>query len=72
MLVVYFNLFASYMKSRYSTWLSSGLAARKARNIGTSTPPGYEWAINVSADDLVYVCIKYSSNHLIFSPFMAQ
>jgi len=41
--------------SRYSTWLSSGLAARKASNIGTVPPPGYEWAINVSADDLVYV-----------------
>lgn len=39
--------------SRYSNWLSTGLAAR--RKGGASSNPGCEWAISASPDDFVYV-----------------
>ncbi|KAL6537358.1 Conserved oligomeric Golgi complex subunit 2 [Orobanche minor] len=39
--------------SRYSNWLSTGLAARKVPNSGSN--PGSEWAASVASDDLVYV-----------------
>ncbi|XP_059657376.1 conserved oligomeric Golgi complex subunit 2-like [Cornus florida] len=39
--------------SRYSNWLSAGLAARKAGNTGSN--PGFEWAISAVPDDLVYI-----------------
>lgn len=39
--------------SRYSNWLSSGLAARKMG--ATGSHPGCEWAIAASHDDLIYV-----------------
>ncbi|KAK1376018.1 Conserved oligomeric Golgi complex subunit 2 [Heracleum sosnowskyi] len=39
--------------SRYSNWLSAGLAARKVPNSGSN--PGSEWAASVASDDLVYV-----------------
>ncbi|XP_028057744.1 conserved oligomeric Golgi complex subunit 2-like [Camellia sinensis] len=39
--------------SRYSNWLSSGLAARKAGNEGSN--PGSEWAISAVPDDFVYI-----------------
>ncbi|KAI7986079.1 Conserved oligomeric Golgi complex subunit 2 [Camellia lanceoleosa] len=39
--------------SRYSNWLSSGLAARKAGNAGSN--PGSEWAISAVPDDFVYI-----------------
>ncbi|KAK6924690.1 COG complex component, COG2, C-terminal [Dillenia turbinata] len=39
--------------SRYSNWLSSGLAARKSGS--TSPQPGSEWAISAVPDDFVYV-----------------
>ncbi|KAK1565522.1 hypothetical protein Q3G72_028646 [Acer saccharum] len=39
--------------SRYSNWLSSGLAARKVGNSGAN--PGNEWAISASLDDFIYI-----------------
>lgn len=39
--------------SRYSNWLSAGLAARKLGNSGSN--PGSEWAVSAVLDDLVYV-----------------
>ncbi|KAI9174733.1 hypothetical protein LWI28_022056 [Acer negundo] len=39
--------------SRYSNWLSSGLAARKVGNSGAK--PGNEWAISASPDDFIYI-----------------
>lgn len=39
--------------SRYSSWLSSGLAARKMGNTGSS--PGYEWAVSAVPDDFIYI-----------------
>ncbi|KAG1363477.1 conserved oligomeric Golgi complex subunit 2 [Cocos nucifera] len=41
--------------SRYSTWLSSGLAARKARGANSNPTPNSEWAISVHVEDFVYV-----------------
>ncbi|KAL0556983.1 hypothetical protein IC582_005501 [Cucumis melo] len=38
--------------SRYSNWLSSGLAAR---NTGTGSHPGSEWAVAATPDDLIYI-----------------
>ncbi|KAA3476168.1 conserved oligomeric Golgi complex subunit 2 [Gossypium australe] len=40
--------------SRYSNWLSSGLAARKKGSAGSN--PGCEWALSAAPDDFVYVC----------------
>ncbi|XP_073015314.1 conserved oligomeric Golgi complex subunit 2-like isoform X1 [Primulina eburnea] len=39
--------------SRYSSWLSAGLNARRARN--TSTNTGSEWAISAAPDDFLYI-----------------
>ncbi|WVZ10933.1 hypothetical protein V8G54_015463 [Vigna mungo] len=39
--------------SRYSSWLSSGLTARKNHN--TSTGPGCEWAVSAVIDDFIFV-----------------
>ncbi|QCD81158.1 conserved oligomeric Golgi complex subunit 2 [Vigna unguiculata] len=39
--------------SRYSSWLSSGLTARKNHN--TSTGPGCEWAVSAVIDDFILV-----------------
>ncbi|KAK4374111.1 hypothetical protein RND71_004788 [Anisodus tanguticus] len=41
------------LMSRFSSWLSAGLTARKAGNAGSN--PGFEWAISAAPDDLVYV-----------------
>ncbi|XP_072970443.1 conserved oligomeric Golgi complex subunit 2 [Typha angustifolia] len=41
--------------SRYSTWLSSGLAARKARGGSSNLSPDAEWAISVPVEDFIYV-----------------
>ncbi|KAH7867403.1 hypothetical protein Vadar_032937 [Vaccinium darrowii] len=38
--------------SRYSHWVSAGLAARKAGNAGST--PGSEWAIYAVPDDFIY------------------
>ncbi|PPD79392.1 hypothetical protein GOBAR_DD23690 [Gossypium barbadense] len=43
--------------SRYSNWLSSGLAARKKGSAGSN--PGCEWALSAAPDDFVYF---YSSD----------
>ncbi|XP_024027149.1 conserved oligomeric Golgi complex subunit 2 isoform X1 [Morus notabilis] len=40
--------------SRYSNWLSSGLAARKSSN-NTSSNSGGEWAVRAVPDDFVYI-----------------
>ncbi|KAJ0079753.1 hypothetical protein Patl1_24447 [Pistacia atlantica] len=39
--------------SRYSNWLSSGLAPRKSGSAGSN--PGCEWAISAAPDDFIYV-----------------
>ncbi|KAK2648240.1 hypothetical protein Ddye_015729 [Dipteronia dyeriana] len=39
--------------SRYSNWLSSGLAARKVGNSGAN--PVNEWAISAAPDDFIYI-----------------
>ncbi|KAI3885291.1 hypothetical protein MKW98_002683 [Papaver atlanticum] len=39
--------------SRYSTWLSSGLDARKSAKSGSS--PGSDWAISAVPEDFIYV-----------------
>ncbi|KAI3978027.1 hypothetical protein MKX01_032404 [Papaver californicum] len=39
--------------SRYSTWLSSGLDARKSAKPGSS--PGSDWAISAVPEDFIYV-----------------
>ncbi|XP_073295605.1 conserved oligomeric Golgi complex subunit 2-like isoform X2 [Primulina huaijiensis] len=39
--------------SRYSSWLSAGLNARRARN--TSANTGSEWAISATPDDFLYI-----------------
>ncbi|KAK7389194.1 hypothetical protein VNO78_24029 [Psophocarpus tetragonolobus] len=39
--------------SRYSSWLSSGLTARKNHN--TSTGSGCEWAVSAAIDDFIFV-----------------
>lgn len=41
--------------SRYTTWLSSGLAARKASDGSSSSPADSEWAISVPVEDFIYV-----------------
>ncbi|KAJ8561148.1 hypothetical protein K7X08_027338 [Anisodus acutangulus] len=41
------------LMSRFSSWLSTGLTARKAGNAGSNL--GFEWAISAAPDDLVYV-----------------
>lgn len=40
---------------RYSNWLVTGLAARKAGNAGPNS--GAEWAISILPEDLIYVCL---------------
>ncbi|PON72169.1 COG complex component [Trema orientale] len=40
--------------SRYSNWLTSGLAARKAGN-NASSNSGFEWAIRAVPEDFIYV-----------------
>ncbi|CAI9108741.1 OLC1v1008418C2 [Oldenlandia corymbosa var. corymbosa] len=39
--------------SRFSNWLSTGLAARRSSNVGSN--PGTEWAISAVPEDLIYV-----------------
>lgn len=39
--------------SRYSNWLSSGLAARSSGH--ASSNPVYEWAISAAPDDFIYI-----------------
>lgn len=41
--------------SRYSTWLSSGLAARKEHNASSDTVLTSEWAIAAHVEDFIYV-----------------
>ncbi|XP_020166308.1 conserved oligomeric Golgi complex subunit 2 [Aegilops tauschii subsp. strangulata] len=41
--------------SRYTTWLSSGLAARNASDGSTSSPADSEWALSVPVEDFIYV-----------------
>lgn len=41
--------------SRYSTWLSSGLAARKALNANPNPKTNSEWAIAARVEDFIYV-----------------
>ncbi|KAG6754184.1 hypothetical protein POTOM_042195 [Populus tomentosa] len=41
--------------SRFSNWLSSGLAARKTGNTGSNS--GYEWAASAVPNDFLYVCV---------------
>lgn len=49
---------------RYTTWLSSGLAARKVGS-STGSNPGCEWAIAASPEDFIYVCTLTDLNEFI-------
>ena len=49
---------------RYATWLSVGLAARKA---GSATNhPGGEWALASAPEDFVLVGLKFFIYHVVF------
>ncbi|KAJ4960395.1 hypothetical protein NE237_020305 [Protea cynaroides] len=50
--------------SRYSTWLSSGLAARKGGNAGSN--PGSDWTISATPENFIYVMhdVDYLVNEL--------
>jgi len=50
--------------SRYGTWLSVGLAARKAGN--AVNHPGGEWALASPPEDFVLVLSNAFLFHLIF------
>ncbi|KAL5223725.1 hypothetical protein ABZP36_010364 [Zizania latifolia] len=41
--------------SRYTTWLFSGLAARKASDGSSNSPADVEWALSVPVEDFIYV-----------------
>ncbi|CAA7406670.1 unnamed protein product [Spirodela intermedia] len=41
--------------SRYSNWLTSGLAARKVHHSASDATPNTEWAISASPEDIIYV-----------------
>lgn len=41
--------------SRYTIWLSSGLAARNASDGSSSSPADSEWALSVPVEDFIYV-----------------
>lgn len=49
--------------NRYTTWLSSGLGARKLGSTGSN--PGSEWAIAANAEDFIYVCTWTDLNEFI-------
>lgn len=54
------------MQYRYSSWLSSGLAARKKGNAGSN--PGCEWAISTVPDEFLYVCFDFFLLYFLFCP----
>lgn len=54
------------MQYRYSSWLSSGLAARKKGNAGSN--PGCEWAISTVPDEFLYVCFEFFLLYFLFCP----
>jgi len=41
--------------SRYTTWLSSGLSARKASDGSPNSPADAEWALSIPIDDFTYI-----------------
>ncbi|CAL4920120.1 unnamed protein product [Urochloa decumbens] len=41
--------------SRYTTWLSSGLSARKASDGSPNSPADAEWALSIPVDDFIYI-----------------
>ncbi|CAL4937086.1 unnamed protein product [Urochloa decumbens] len=41
--------------SRYTTWLSSGLSARKASDGSSNSPADAEWALSIPIDDFIYI-----------------
>lgn len=49
---------------RYTTWLSTGLAARKAGN--ATSHPGGEWALAAAPEDFVLVLLKTSLSFMLF------
>ncbi|XP_043703780.1 conserved oligomeric Golgi complex subunit 2 [Telopea speciosissima] len=59
-----FHRLSLQLLARYSTWLSLGLAARKAGNAGSN--PGSEWAISAIPEDFIFVMhdIDYLVNEL--------
>ena len=40
---------------RYTTWLSSGLSARKASYGSPNSPADAEWALSIPIEDFIYV-----------------
>ncbi|KAL3528104.1 hypothetical protein ACH5RR_012760, partial [Cinchona calisaya] len=47
--------------SRYSNWLSTGLAARKSGNLGSNASS--EWAVSAAPDDFIYLI--HDVHHLV-------
>jgi conserved oligomeric Golgi complex subunit 2 len=47
---------------RYTTWLSSGVSARKASDWSSNSPADAEWALSVPVEDFIYVSGIY--NHI--------
>ncbi|KAF8708780.1 hypothetical protein HU200_030169 [Digitaria exilis] len=41
--------------SRYTTWLSSGLSARKGSDGSSNLPTDAEWALSIPIDDFIYI-----------------
>ncbi|KAL6909387.1 hypothetical protein ACP4OV_001668 [Aristida adscensionis] len=41
--------------SRYTTWLSSGLSARKVSDGSSNSPADAEWALSTPVDDFIYI-----------------
>uniref|UniRef100_A0A804P622 Conserved oligomeric Golgi complex subunit 2 n=1 Tax=Zea mays TaxID=4577 RepID=A0A804P622_MAIZE len=41
--------------SRYTTWLSSGLTARKASDGSPNSPADAEWALSIPIEDFIYI-----------------
>ncbi|XP_066385605.1 conserved oligomeric Golgi complex subunit 2-like [Miscanthus floridulus] len=41
--------------SRYTTWLSSGLSARKASDGSPNSPADAEWALSIPIEDFIYI-----------------
>jgi hypothetical protein len=46
---------------RYTTWLSSGLSARKASDRSSNLPADVEWALSVPVEDFIYVSGIYNN-----------
>ena len=53
---------------RYTTWLSSGLSARKASDGSPSSPADAEWALSMPIEDFIYVSLMFNN---VWTPIMS-